>query len=285
MEIKKAKELGFCYGVSRAIDMLEKAARQYGSVETLGPVVHNEQVSKKLDKLGIRIINNIQDITNPVVAISSHGISFELEADLRSKPVTVIDTTCPFVSRAQIAARRLVEAGFFVIIYGEAGHPEVQGILGYAHNKGLATLKGADVAKLNPLPRRLGILSQTTQIPEHFNSFVKNVIDLALQKDAEIRILDTICHDIRKRQSLSLELASEVDLMLVVGGKSSANTRRLLELCSSKIETYMIDNAEDIDPIWLKGKNSIGITSGTSTAGFSIKEVIKRLESLSSSGV
>ena len=285
MEIKKAKELGFCYGVSRAIDMLEKAARQYGSVETLGPVVHNEQVSKKLNKLGIRIINNIQDITNPVVAISSHGISFELEADLRSKPVTVIDTTCPFVSRAQIAARRLVEAGFFVIIYGEAGHPEVQGILGYAHNKGLATLKGADVAKLNPLPRRLGILSQTTQIPEHFNSFVKNVIDLALQKDAEIRILDTICHDIRKRQSLSLELASEVDLMLVVGGKSSANTRRLLELCSSKIETYMIDNAEDIDPIWLKGKNSIGITSGTSTAGFSIKEVIKRLESLSSSEV
>ena len=285
MEIIKAKELGFCYGVSRAIDMLEKAARQYGSVETLGPVVHNEQVSKKLDKLGIRIINNIQDITNPVVAISSHGISFGLEADLRSKPVTVIDTTCPFVSRAQIAARRLVEAGFFVIIYGEAGHPEVQGILGYAHNKGLATLKGADVAKLNPLPRRLGILSQTTQIPEHFNSFVKNVIDLALQKDAEIRILDTICHDIRKRQSLSLELASEVDLMLVVGGKSSANTRRLLELCSSKIETYMIDNAEDIDPIWLKGKNSIGITSGTSTAGFSIKEVIKRLESLSSSGV
>lgn len=285
MEIKKAKELGFCYGVSRAIDMLEKAARQYGSVETLGPVVHNEQVSKKLNKLGIRIINNIQDITNPVVAISSHGISFGLEADLRSKPVTVIDTTCPFVSRAQIAARRLVEAGFFVIIYGEAGHPEVQGILGYAHNKGLATLKGADVAKLNPLPRRLGILSQTTQIPEHFNSFVKNVIDLALQKDAEIRILDTICHDIRKRQSLSLELASEVDLMLVVGGKSSANTRRLLELCSSKIETYMIDNAEDIDPIWLKGKNSIGITSGTSTAGFSIKEVIKRLESLSSSGV
>lgn len=285
MEIKKAKELGFCYGVSRAIDMLEKAARQYGSVETLGPVVHNEQVSKKLNKLGIRIINNIQDITNPVVAISSHGISSGLEADLRSKPVTVIDTTCPFVSRAQIAARRLVEAGFFVIIYGEAGHPEVQGILGYAHNKGLATLKGADVAKLNPLPRRLGILSQTTQIPEHFNSFVKNVIDLALQKDAEIRILDTICHDIRKRQSLSLELASEVDLMLVVGGKSSANTRRLLELCSSKIETYMIDNAEDIDPIWLKGKNSIGITSGTSTAGFSIKEVIKRLESLSSSGV
>lgn len=285
MEIKKAKELGFCYGVSRAIDMLEKAARQYGSVETLGPVVHNEQVSKKLNKLGIRIINNIQDITNPVVAISSHGISSGLEADLRSKPVTVIDTTCPFVSRAQIAARRLVEAGFFVIIYGEAGHPEVQGILGYAHSKGLATLKGADVAKLNPLPRRLGILSQTTQIPEHFNSFVKNVIDLALQKDAEIRILDTICHDIRKRQSLSLELASEVDLMLVVGGKSSANTRRLLELCSSKIETYMIDNAEDIDPIWLKGKNSIGITSGTSTAGFSIKEVIKRLESLSSSGV
>ncbi len=280
MKIIQAKELGFCYGVCRAIDMLEKAAQQYGSLETLGPVVHNDQVSKRLDKLGIRVINNIQGITSPVVAISSHGISPELEADLRSKPVTVIDTTCPFVSRAQIAARRLAEAGCFMIVYGEAGHPEVKGILGCAQNKGLATLNCADIEKLNPLPRRLGILSQTTQIPENFNSFVKNVIDLALHKDAEIRILDTICHDIRKRQSLSLELASQVDLMLVIGGKSSANTRRLLELCSTKIVTHMIENAEEIDPLWLKGKNIIGVTSGTSTADSSIREVIKRLESL-----
>jgi 4-hydroxy-3-methylbut-2-enyl diphosphate reductase len=281
MKIIQAKELGFCYGVCRAIDMLEKAAHQFKSLETLGPVVHNEQVSKRLDKLGIHVINSLQDISGHVVAISSHGISSEVESQLRSKPVTVIDTTCPFVSRAQIAARRLAEVGFFVIIFGEAGHPEVKGILGYAQNKGLATLDSASIAKMHPLPRRLGILSQTTQIPEYFNAFVKNVIDIALQRDAEIRILDTICHDIRKRQFLSLDLASKVDMMLVIGGKSSANTRRLLELCSVRTETHMIEKSEEIDPLWLKGKLTIGITSGTSTADFSISEVIKRLEELS----
>ena len=281
MKIIQAKELGFCYGVCRAIDMLEKAAKQYHSLETLGPVVHNEQVSKRLDKLGIHVVNNIQEIKSSVVAISSHGVSSEVEVQLNSKSVTVIDTTCPFVSRAQIAARRLAESGFFIIIFGEAGHPEVKGILGHARNKGLATLDSTSIGKLQPLPRRLGILSQTTQIPEHFIAFVKNVIDIALQRDAEVRILDTICHDIRKRQSSSLELAAKVDLMLVIGGKSSANTRRLFELCAVKTETHMIEKSEEIDPLWLNGKQTVGITSGTSTADFSISEVIKRLEELS----
>jgi 4-hydroxy-3-methylbut-2-enyl diphosphate reductase len=111
------------------------------------------------------------------------------------------------------------------------------GILGYSQNKGLATLNYNDIENLKPVPKRLGILSQTTQIPENYNSFVKGVIDLALQKDVEIRILDTICHDIRNRQSMSLELASGADLMLVIGGKSSANTKRLRELCSTRTET------------------------------------------------
>jgi 4-hydroxy-3-methylbut-2-enyl diphosphate reductase len=281
IKIIKAKELGFCYGVCRAINMLEKAARQYGSLETLGPVVHNEQVIKQMDKIGIHVIRSIKDVTQPVVAISSHGISSLENELLRSKSLKIVDTTCPFVSRAQIAARRLVEAGFFVIVFGEAGHPEVKGILGYAKNQGLATLDSADIDKLKTLPRRIGILSQTTQIPENFIAFVKNILDSTLQRDFEIRILDTICHDIRRRQTLSKELAGKVDLMLVIGGKSSANTRRLLELCSTHIETHMIETAPEIDPIWLQGKNTIGITSGTSTSDSSIKEVIERLEALS----
>lgn len=274
--------MGFCYGVRRAIEMLEKAAQDYGSLETLGPVVHNEQVSKRLDKLGIHVVTKIQEITCPVVAISSHGISPETESDLRSRAVTVIDTTCPFVRRAQIAARRLADAGFLVIVYGESGHPEVKGILGHAGSRGLATLDSTDIARLKPLPRRTGILSQTTQIPENFNSFAKSVLDSTLKRDAEIRILDTICHDIRKRQYLSLDLASEVNLMLVIGGKSSANTRRLFELCSTRTETHMVEKAEDIDPLWIIHKPKVGITSGTSTAGFSILEVVKRLEEISS---
>jgi 4-hydroxy-3-methylbut-2-en-1-yl diphosphate reductase len=278
MKIVKARELGFCYGVRRAIDMLEKSAASFGSLDTLGPVVHNEQVTQKLNDLGIHVRKHIDDIVNPVVAISSHGSSPEIEISLRQKSQKVIDTTCPFVRRAQITARRLSEAGFFVIIYGESGHPEVKGILGHAKDKGMATLDYKNVAEIIPSPRRLGILSQTTQIPECFNQFVKNIIDISLKKDVEIRIMDTICHDIRKRQEVSLDLATKVDMMLVIGGQLSANTRRLFEICSSQIETHLIEKAEEIKIEWLENKNIVGIASGTSTPDYSINEIVDKLK-------
>jgi 4-hydroxy-3-methylbut-2-en-1-yl diphosphate reductase len=277
MKIVKTKELGFCFGVRRAVKMLEKAARDNPKVESLGPVVHNDQVSQRLEKLGIHVIKNLAEVESEVVAISSHGVSPEIEAELRSMPVTVIDTTCPFVRRAQTAARRLSETGFFVVVYGEAEHPEIKGILSRLQNQGIATLDSREVEKIKPIPGHLAVLSQTTQVPENYKNFVKNIIDLALQRDAEIRVLDTICHDVRKRQSDSLELASKVDLMLVIGGKSSANTRRLYELCSFKTESHLLEDASEIESAWLKNKKQIGITSGTSTPDESIEEVVNRL--------
>jgi 4-hydroxy-3-methylbut-2-enyl diphosphate reductase len=275
--IEKASEIGFCFGVRRAIDILENKVAEHGKLETLGAVVHNEQVMQRLGEIGISVIQSVKEIKGKVVAISSHGVSPQIETELRAKRVEVIDTTCPFVRRAQIAARRLSEAGFFVVIYGEAQHPEVKGILGWANGKGIATLDVKNVTISHNIARRIGILSQTTQIPEKFTAFVKDMLDLALTKDVEIRILDTICHDIRKRQSISLDLANKVDLMLVIGGHSSANTKRLLELCSAVTETHLIDKVEEIDPSWLKGNQKIGITSGTSTSVQTIDEVLRRL--------
>jgi 4-hydroxy-3-methylbut-2-enyl diphosphate reductase len=278
MQILRAKEIGFCYGVNRAIAMLEKEARENGGLDSLGAVVHNEQVQERLSKVGVNVIKGLDEIKSRTVAISSHGVSPQVEADLRSRDLRVIDTTCPFVKRAQLAARRMAGAGFGVLIFGDARHPEVKGILGWAQGKGQAVL---DVKPcLTDVPRRLGILSQTTQIPEHFVQFVKNVVDLALTRDAEIRISDTICHDIRQRQSVSLELARKVDLMLVVGGRSSANTQRLVELCSAVTTTYLIDQASGINREWVNGKKTIGITSGTSTSEYSIDEVQQTLESM-----
>ncbi len=229
VNIEKAKEIGFCFGVRRAIDILEKAALENGSLETLGAVVHNEQVTRRLSEVGIKVINGIDDIKSDVVAISSHGVSPQIEAELRAHKVKVIDTTCPFVKRAQMSARRLAEAGFWVVVYGEAQHAEVKGILGWANGKGIATLDVKPFMVSKDIPRRLGILAQTTQIPENFIKFVQEMVGLTLIKDSEIRIIDTICHDIRQRQASSLELAQKVDLMLVVGGNSSANTKRLQE--------------------------------------------------------
>ncbi len=277
LQIIKAKETGFCFGVRRAIRMLEMAAVKHDHIETLGAVVHNEQVTKRLREMGIRTIDNLDELQSEVVAISSHGVGPIVENELRARSLRVIDTTCPFVKRVQRAARKLVEGGFFVVVFGDARHPEIKGIMGGVQNKGVATQDTSFFKTFQDIPRRIGILAQTTQIPENFTSFVKNMIDLTLRQDSEIRVLDTICHDIRKRQSFSLELASAVDLMLVIGGQSSANTRRLTEICSKIVETHQISQAMEIEPHWLNGKSKIGLTSGTSTPEESIDEVGKNL--------
>jgi len=280
VKIEKTKEIGFCYGVKRAIDILDRIARERGGVETLGAVVHNRQVLQRLAEIGVRVVPGIDDIRGNTVAISSHGVSPQVEEKLRARHIDIINTTCPFVHRVQIAARRLAKSGFFVIIYGDADHTEVKGVLGWVGGKGVATLDEKLVAGLDPLPRRLGVLSQTTQIPAHFTEFVKRLIDLVLTKDSELRIIDTICHDIRRRQAEALELASRVDLMLVIGGRGSANTSRLAELCSTATETYLIETAEEISPSWFQGRRHIGITSGASTPEPTIDEVLVRLEGL-----
>jgi 4-hydroxy-3-methylbut-2-enyl diphosphate reductase len=280
VKIEKTKEIGFCYGVKRAINILEKVARERGGMETLGAVVHNQQVLQSLAKIGVRVVPGMDEIHGDTVAISSHGVSPQIEAEIRARHIGIVDTTCPFVHRVQIAARRLAKTGFFVVIYGDADHTEVKSVLGWAEERGVATLDEKFIARLDPLPRRLGVLSQTTQIPAHFTEFVKRLIDSAFTRDSELRIIDTICHDIRRRQAEALDLAGRVDLMLVIGGHSSANTNRLAELCSTATETYLVETAEEIKPSWFQGKQRLGITSGASTPEPTLAEVLARLEGL-----
>jgi 4-hydroxy-3-methylbut-2-en-1-yl diphosphate reductase len=278
--IEKAGKTGFCFGVRRAITLLEKVARERGGVETLGAVVHNQQVLQRLADIGVKVVNNIEEIKGDTVVTSSHGISPQMEANIRKLEKEIVSTTCNNVQRAQNAAARLEEAGFFVIVFGDAGHPEVKGILGWAKNRGLATTDEKVVAALDPFPGKLGILSQTTQVPTHFAEFVKKITELALWKNSEIQTINTICHDSPERQEAALELARRADLMLVVGGRSSANTNRIAELCAQVTETHLIETAADIKPAWLKGKNHIGVTSGASTAEDTVDEVMKKLQEL-----
>ena len=278
MLVEKADKIGFCFGVKRAVDTLEKLARERGGVETLGAVVHNRQVLQRLAEIGVRVARNIDDIRGDIVATSSHGVSPQLEEKLRARNIEIISTTCPFVKRAQVAARRLAESGFFVIIYGDADHPEVKGILGWTGGKGVATLNEKFMGTFDRIPRRLGVLSQTTQIPAHFTAFIKNLVDAAFTRDTEMRVIDTICHDIRERQAAALKLADKVDMMLVVGGHQSANTNRLAELCSEVTETHLIETAEEIQPSWLQGKPHIGITAGASTDEQTVDKVLTALE-------
>ncbi|MFC2002331.1 4-hydroxy-3-methylbut-2-enyl diphosphate reductase [Chloroflexota bacterium] len=278
MKIEKPDKTGFCFGAKRAIDIIEEAAREHGGMETLGQLVHNQQVLQRLAEIGVKVAKDLDDIQGDTVAISTHGISPQLEAEIRGRHIGIINTTCPFVHRAQLAAQRLAESGFFVVVFGEANHPEVKGILGWTKGKGLATLDENPIATLDPLPRRIGVLSQTTQIPAHFTEFIKKLIDCAFTKDSELRIIDTICHDIRERQEAAANLASKVDLMFVIGGRNSANTNHLAQLCSKITETHLIETADEIQPSRLQGHHHIGITTGASTDERTINEVVAKLE-------
>lgn len=282
LKIEKATGIGFCFGVRRAIDILERVAREHGGVETLGSVVHNRPVLDRLSDIGVRVVRSVDDIRGDTVVISSHGITPEIEKEIRSRHISIVNTTCPFVHRAQVAARRLAESGFFVVVYGDAGHSEVKGILGWAGGKGIATMDEKFVAGLDPLPRRLGVLSQTTKVPAQFTEFAKKLIDRVFVKDSELRIIDTICHDIRQRQAVALELANRVGLMLVIGGRNSANTNQLAELCSMVTKTYLVETADEIQLSWFQGQDHIGITAGASTDARTIDEVVTRLEEIQS---
>lgn len=278
LEIEKAAELGFCTGVRRAIDILERAAREIGPLQTLGPVVHNQQVVEGLARSGIKAVESLDHLQGNIVAISSHGVSPQVLEQIRDRGLQIVDTTCPFVRRAQVAARRLAQAGFFVIIFGEEGHPEVQGVLGWAGGKGFATL---EPPKFDKIPRRIGILSQTTQSYSGFARFVASFIGTSLATLSELRVVNTICDATRKRQQAALELASRVDLMVVVGGRKSANSRRLAEICTAAgVETYLIERAAEIDPAWLRNHRRVGVTAGASTPDRAIEEVIAKLKHL-----
>jgi len=234
---------------------------------------------QNLAGLGVKVARTVADIEGNTVVLGAHGVSPEVKARIEARNIRIIDTTCPFVYRAQMTAKRLAEAHFFVIVYGDVNHAEVKGILGWANGKGLATTDPKSVESAR-LPRQIGILSQTTMIPAKFSEFVKGVFDIVYVKDSEIRVIDTICHDIRERQAAALQLAEKVDVMLVIGGRDSANTSHLAELCNTAVKTYKIETARELKKTWFRGKARVGITAGASTAAETIDEVVNRLASL-----
>ena len=283
-EIIAASNMGFCQGVRRAFERVAEVARVEKGVETLGALVHNRQVQEKLQESGVTAVNNIQEISGKTVVISAHGVAPAILNAIKGKNVKVVDTTCPYVTRAQQAASRLHKAGYYVIVYGDAGHIEVKGIIGWAQGEGVATLDVKGIGDAECLPKKLGVLSQTTQIPSRFAAFVGNLISSPVFRDRELRVIDTICHDSRHRQAETLEIAAGCDLVFVIGGRHSANTRHLKEMCGEITETYLVETAEEIEPALLKGKKRVGVTAGASTDDETIEEVLKKLRQISASG-
>lgn len=281
MEIEKARVLGFCFGVRRAVKLIEKAAGEGHGVETLGAVVHNKAVTDRLQRKGARVIGNLSEAAGPVVAISSHGAGPETSRQIHALNMRIVDATCPSVRSAQRVAEELSGAGFRVVVFGDAGHPEVKGIIGWTAGNGSASLDAAEILAA-ARPENLAIISQTTQNPADFADFVSLITQKWLAGCREIRVVNTICKATMRRQSAAAELAAKTDVMIVVGGRASSNTKRLAEVCrNAGVDTHLVETAEDIDPAWLKGRRRAGVTAGTSTPEEDIEAVMERLRRLS----
>jgi 4-hydroxy-3-methylbut-2-enyl diphosphate reductase len=279
MRIQKADNLGLCFGVGRAIKLLKEAANKYGEMETLGPVAHNRLLVENLADLGVRPVGHIEQARSKVLAITTHGTSPEVISEIKARRLHIIDTTCPIVRKAQKAASELAEAGCDVIIFGESEHSEVKGLLGWARDKGIAALDNRQIDRTAKSPSRLGIISQTTQTRSAFFRFAGQIVRSVRAGIEEIRIINTLCRVVQDQQEAAAKLARQSQLMIVIGGSSSANTRHLVEICSPIVETHSVETADEVKTSWLAGKNRIGITAGASTPDEAVEALVARLKS------
>jgi 4-hydroxy-3-methylbut-2-enyl diphosphate reductase len=280
MKIEKAEKLGLCFGVRRAIKLLKEAANKYGEIETLGPVAHNRQLVEALANLGIKPISHLDQAQGRILAITTHGTSPGVLSEIKARNIHIIDTTCPIVRKAQNTAKELAEAGFDVIIFGEAEHSEVKGLLGWTGDKGIAALNMKQIDRPGKSLSRVGIISQTTQTQSAFIKFTRQLMSVVGPKIEEIRLVNTLCKVTQGQQEAALKLARRSQLMIVIGGSNSANAKHLLEICSPLVETHLVETAEEVDNSWLIGKHNIGITAGASTPDEAVEELIAKLRSL-----
>lgn len=278
LKIITAKRAGFCFGVKRAVDMAFNAAQKNGNVYTLGPIIHNPQVIEKLKAEGVRPTDNIDNADIETIIIRTHGIPYEISDRLADKRYNIVDATCPFVKKAQQYAKLLKEEGYHVVIIGDRQHPEVKGLMSYAGNDAVV------VNKNSPLPRlksRVGVVVQTTQPLDVLEKFVSD----AIKQVKELKVFNTICNSTALRLKETNAMAKKVEVMIVVGGKNSANTTQLAQLCiSMSIPTYHIETASEIKDKWFLNAAKVGITAGASTPDWIIKEVEKRIKDIGGKG-
>lgn len=276
MDVRLAKTAGFCFGVKRAVDTVyEQIAQHEGeSIYTYGPIIHNEEVVKDLQKKGVRVLNTIEELkalSGGIVIIRSHGVSKEVYDILKERGVTCVDATCPFVKKIHKIVANESAKGAHIVIIGDAAHPEVQGIRGWAGNDA-TVIRTKEEAESFTVPenQKLCVVSQTTF---NYNKF-KYLVEILSKKSYDISVLNTICSATKERQTEAESIAKEVDAMIVIGDKHSSNTQKLFEICRNACNnTYYIQTLEDLNRNQLKSVKTVGITAGASTPKNIIEEV------------
>ncbi len=274
MNITIAENAGFCYGVMRAIKMADDAIKRHKKIYSLGPIIHNPQVVEEYEKKGLKVLESLDDVDAPIL-IRSHGVPPETYDKIEKKGIDFIDATCPFVKEAQDYAKELYLKNYKVVIFGDKNHPEVKAHLGYADYKAIVINSVEEAREI--IAEKIGVISQTTQSVERFAAVVAE-----LSKNAkELKVYNTICDATEKRQKSAMQLAKKSDLMIVIGGRNSANTRKLYEICKHFCSNvYHIETEREIEAKWFENIRNVGITAGASTPSYMIERVYKYIESI-----
>ncbi len=272
--IEIARQAGACYGVERALKMARQASEDAAQpVHTLGPLIHNPLVVSELERAGVRPADTPEEAGEGTLVIRAHGVTPKVISRAQDLGLAVIDATCPYVKRVHHAAERLAKAGYQVIVVGESGHPEVQGILGHAGEGAHVVSTVEDLDNIE-LARKVGIVVQTTQTLAHLRAVVAELLGHV----EELTVVNTICEATSERQLAAAELAARADAMIVIGGRSSGNTRRLAEICSERCQnTHHIEDASELDASWFDGAELIGVTAGASTPADQIERTVRAI--------
>ncbi len=273
MEVLVAEKCGFCHGVRNAISMAEQTLAKEPMVYSLGPIIHNRDVVLRLARAGLRTVESVDEIDSGTVLIRSHGAAPAEIARLREKGLTIVDATCVLVKRVQHIAEELQQQGYKVVIIGDENHPEVKAVVGCAGD----VVVVAGVQDLGRLPKagKLGIVCQTTDSPEHFGEMLAAIVKRGFD---ELRVINTLCREAMRRQESAVELCKKVDVMFVLGGLESANTRKLAVLCGHfNPHTHHLENWAGVEPHMLAGKGIAGVTAGASTPDWIIEDFVQHL--------
>jgi 4-hydroxy-3-methylbut-2-enyl diphosphate reductase len=277
MKLYTAKGAGFCFGVKRAIDIAFKIAEEHhGGVYTLGPIIHNPQVIEQLRLKGVHPVENVSGLRGKnvgAVVVRTHGVTQRVMKNLQDKGFNVVDATCPYVKKAQYYAKLLKDEGYQVVVLGSKEHPEVKGIMSFAGRNAVVV---KDASELPKLKKKVGVVVQTTR---HVDS-LKELLGAIVGQTRELKVYNTLCSSTTQRLKETEELAKKVDVMVIVGGKNSANTTQLANLCRSlNVPTHHVETASELKRQWFRDADKVAISAGASTPDWLIKDVENKIKS------
>jgi len=276
MKIELASKYGFCYGVKRAIEIAEGHNNSF----TYGPLIHNkDEISRLKDNFNIGLVEKLEDIeNNNAVVIRTHGIPKDELALLKKQDNQIIDATCPYVTTPQNIVSKMSKEGYSIVIFGDKNHPEIKGVVSYATKpKDAFVVLEENELKTLPLKSKVAVVSQTTKKPEDF----LNIVNALILTKREVRVFNTICNATFENQDAAAELAEKADVMIIIGGKHSSNTKMLHSIAENHCpNSYLIENEQELQANWFKSKTLCGISAGASTPDWIVQNVINKIQEI-----